>query len=140
SMIVDAMPGRDACAIGGDLREAAVRTTIIEQTLSAFGAIDVLVNNAAAQFPLAAFLEITPAQLDEMIDSTLKATFLMTQAVAKAMIAKGGGGSIINITSIEASDPAPMHSHYNAAKAGVAMLTKAAALELGKHGIRVNNV
>jgi 3-oxoacyl-[acyl-carrier protein] reductase len=131
--------GSEAIAIGGDLRDAAVRESIIRETLRSFSRIDVLVNNAAAQ-PRAPFLEITPAELDEVIDSSLKTVFLMTQAAAKAMIAGGRGGAIVNITSIEAIDPAPLHSHYDAAKAGVAMLTKAAALELGRSGIRVNAV
>ena len=61
------------------------------------------------------------------------------QAVAKRMIEQGGG-AIVNIASIEAENAAPMHAHYCAAKAGVAMLTQAAAQELGGHGIRVNCV
>jgi NAD(P)-dependent dehydrogenase (short-subunit alcohol dehydrogenase family) len=56
------------------------------------------------------------------------------------MIAQGQGGAIVNVTSIEAENPAPAHSHYNAAKAGAAMHTRAAAQELGPHGIRVNAV
>jgi NAD(P)-dependent dehydrogenase (short-subunit alcohol dehydrogenase family) len=131
--------GGTAHVVSGELRDPAVRRSVIEEVVRTFGRVDVLVNNAAAQ-PLGAFLEISPQDLDLVIDSTLKSVFAMTQAAAKAMIAKGEGGSIINITSIESLDPAPMHSHYDAAKAGVAMLTKAAALELGKHAIRVNAV
>src|SRR5258706_66112 len=61
---------------------------------------------------------------------------------ARKMIAKGKGASgvIVNITSIEAENPAPSHSHYNAAKGGALMFTRAAAAELGPHGIRVNAV
>src|SRR5207244_2632412 len=70
--------GSGAIAVGGDLRDEAVRRAVI----GAFGTIDVLVNNAAAQ-PLAPFLEITREQLDEVIDSTLKSVFMMTQAAAK---------------------------------------------------------
>jgi NAD(P)-dependent dehydrogenase (short-subunit alcohol dehydrogenase family) len=52
----------------------------------------------------------------------------------------GGGGAIVNIASIEAHNPAPLHAHYNAAKAALLMHTRAAAAELGRHGIRVNCV
>ncbi len=131
--------GGTAIVAGGDLRDASERSALFQKALSTFGAVDVLVNNAAAQ-PLAPFTEITPAMLDDVVDSTLKSVFMTTQVAAKVMIERGEGGAIINITSIEALDPAPMHSHYDAAKAGVAMLTKAAALELGAHGIRVNAV
>ncbi|MDQ4078313.1 MAG: SDR family oxidoreductase, partial [Chloroflexota bacterium] len=56
------------------------------------------------------------------------------------MIEQGAGGAIVNIASIEAERPAPLHAHYNAAKGGVLMYTRSAALELGPHGIRVNAV
>ncbi len=80
------------------------------------------------------------AQWDAVLAATLRSVFLMTQAAARQMIAQGGGGAIVNISSIEAENPAPGHSHYNAAKGGVLMYTRAAANELGPHGIRVNAV
>jgi NAD(P)-dependent dehydrogenase (short-subunit alcohol dehydrogenase family) len=74
------------------------------------------------------------------LNANLKGVFLCTQAAARHMVARGGGGSILNIASIEAVNPAPGHAHYTASKAGVVMFTKNAALELGKHQIRVNAV
>ena len=72
--------------------------------------------------------------------ANLRSVFLCTQAAARQMIAQASGGAIVNITSIEAENPAPNHSHYNASKGGVLMYTRAAANELGRHGIRVNAV
>jgi NAD(P)-dependent dehydrogenase (short-subunit alcohol dehydrogenase family) len=77
---------------------------------------------------------------DLVINSNLRSTFLCTQAAAKQMIAQGSGGAIVNIASIEGENPAPMHSHYSAAKGGVLIYTVAAAQELGAHAIRVNAV
>lgn len=131
--------GGQAAAFAADLTETEAATRLIEAVAARFGRLDVLVNNAAQQ-SLAGFLDMSAADWDTMIAATLRSVFLCTQAAARQMIAQGGGGAIINITSIEAEQPAPMHSHYNAAKAGVLMHARAAAAELGAHGIRVNAV
>ena len=112
---------------------------MIEQSVAAFGSLDVLINNAGS-YPLHPLLEMTATQWDEVINANLRTAFLCTQAAARQMVQQKTGGAIVNITSIEAENPAPLHSHYNAAKAGVAMLTKSSALELGAQGIRVNAV
>jgi NAD(P)-dependent dehydrogenase (short-subunit alcohol dehydrogenase family) len=83
---------------------------------------------------------MTTEEWDRVIDNNMRTTFLCTQAAAQQMIAQGHGGAIINIASIEGESPAPMHSHYNAAKGGILMHTAAAAQELGSHTIRVNAV
>jgi len=128
-----------AVALPGDLAKAADAQRLVAGTVEAFGRVDVLVNNAGI-YPLAGLLDMTPAQWDEVIDADLTSVFNCTQAAARQMVAQGGGGAIVNITSIEAENPAPAHGHYNAAKAGAAMHTRAAAQELGPHGIRVNAV
>jgi NAD(P)-dependent dehydrogenase (short-subunit alcohol dehydrogenase family) len=143
--------GGQAIAHQADLTQPDEVAGLIQATITAFGRLDVLVNNAGI-YPLATLLEMTPAQWDEVIDANLRSTFLCTQAAARQMIAQGQGtgtgtgqgsgvgGAIVNITSIEAENPAPSHSHYNAAKGGALMFTRAAAAELGPHGIRVNAV
>jgi NAD(P)-dependent dehydrogenase (short-subunit alcohol dehydrogenase family) len=83
---------------------------------------------------------MTASQWDEVIDANLRTSFLCTQAAARQMVRQGGEGAIVNVASIEGTHPAPGHSHYNAAKAGVLMHTRAAAQELATHGIRVNAV
>jgi NAD(P)-dependent dehydrogenase (short-subunit alcohol dehydrogenase family) len=82
---------------------------------------------------------------DAMIDANLRSVFLCTQIAARQMVNQPKidqdlAGAIINIASIEGENPAPMHSHYNAAKGGVLMYTRASAFELGAQGIRVNAV
>jgi NAD(P)-dependent dehydrogenase (short-subunit alcohol dehydrogenase family) len=128
-----------AIAIGGDLTKEPDARAVVARTVDAFGRLDVLVNNAGA-YPMAAVLDMTVAQWDEVIAANLTSVFLATQSAARQMVAQGGGGAIVNVTSIEADNPAPAHSHYDAAKAGAAMHTRAAAQELGPYGIRVNAV
>lgn len=135
---IEAAGGR-AIAIRADVTQKAEVEALIGQTVDAFGRLDVLINNAGL-YPLSTLVEMTEAEWDEVINSNLRSTFLCTQAAAKQMMAQGGGGAIVNIASIEAENPAPMHSHYNAAKGGVVMHTAAAANELGLYGIRVNSV
>ena len=131
--------GGEAIALQADLTDAAQVTRLVHQTVHRFGALDVLVNNAALQ-PLAGLLEMTPDEWDAVIEANLRSAFLCTQAAAKQMITQGRGGAILNITSIEAENPAPNHGHYNASKGGLLMLTRASANELGSYGIRVNAV
>jgi NAD(P)-dependent dehydrogenase (short-subunit alcohol dehydrogenase family) len=135
---IEAMGGQ-AIAIQADVTQKTEVERLITQTIAAFGRLDVLINNAGL-YPLASLLDMSEADWDTVLDSNLRSTFLCTQAAARQMIAQGEGGAIVNIASIEGENPAPMHSHYNAAKGGVIMHTAAAAYELGPHGIRVNVV
>jgi NAD(P)-dependent dehydrogenase (short-subunit alcohol dehydrogenase family) len=131
--------GGRAIAAPGDLSKADGATTLIRRTVEAFGRLDVLINNAGI-YPRASILEMKPEQWDAVIDSNLRSAFLCTQAAARQMIAQSEGGAIINITSIEAENPAPDHSHYDASKGGLLMFTRASAYELAAYGIRVNAV
>ncbi|MCC6191311.1 MAG: SDR family oxidoreductase [Anaerolineales bacterium] len=136
---IEARGGR-AAALAADLTDPAAAARLIEAVVTAFGQLDVLINNAGANFPLVSVLDTTPAQWDEMLANNLRSVFLCTQAAARQMIAQGSGGAIVNLTSIEAENPAPMHSHYDASKGGVLQYTRASAYELGAYGIRVNAV
>ena len=131
--------GGQALALMADLTQAADAASLVAQTVTSYGRVDVLINNAGI-YPQASVLEMTPAQWDGVINANLRSTFLCTQAVARQMIQQDEGGAIVNITSIEAENPAPNHSHYSAAKAGTLMVTRAAAAELGRFNIRVNAV
>lgn len=134
---IEAAGGR-AVALPGDLTQAGDAAALVEGAVEALGRLDVLVNNCGT-YPEASLLDMTPAEWDEVVDANLRTVFLCTQAAARRM-AGDGGGAIVNVTSIEAENPAPAHTHYGAAKAGVAMHTRAAAAELGPRGIRVNAV
>jgi len=129
---------RTAVAIQADVSRAGDVARLVEKTVGALGGLDVLINNAGS-YPVSPLAEMREEEWDAVIASNLRSVHLSTQAVARHMM-KNGGGAIINIASIEAENPAPGHSHYNAAKAGVVIYTRTAAQELGRHGIRVNAV
>ena len=74
---------------------------------------------------------MTEAQWDETLDVNLKSVFLCTQALACHVVARGGGGNIVNVASIEAVNPALGHSHYTASKAGMVMFTQTARAGVG---------
>ncbi|HYA96265.1 MAG TPA: 3-oxoacyl-ACP reductase family protein [Terriglobales bacterium] len=129
---------RKAVAIQADVSRARDVAKLVEKTVAALGGLDVLVNNAGT-YPVSPLVEMREEEWDSVIADNLTSVHLCTQAAARHMM-ENGGGAIIDIASIEAENPAPGHSHYNAAKAGVVMYTRTAAQELGQHGIRVNAV
>lgn len=132
--------GLEARAIGADLSTASGCEALIAAAGEAFGTATILVNNAAIQ-PVAAFEEISAADLSSMLATNLQGPFRLMQLFAGRVIAAGiRDASIVNIASIEGSRPAAGHSHYSASKSALITATRAAALELGRHGIRVNSV
>lgn len=131
--------GRRAVAVSADVTTRAGAEGLVAAANEGFGRLDVLVNNAGI-YPLQGLLDMSDEDWRAMVDANLTSVFVMTQVAAKAMIAAGTKGAIVNISSIEGEAPAPAHSHYAATKGGVNMHTQAAALELGPQGIRVNAV
>ena len=107
-------------------------------TLAAFGRIDVLVNNAGI-FRAADFLDVTEADWDAVIGVNLKGAFLVGQACARTM-ASQGRGVIVNMSSVNGLMAIPTIASYNASKGGINQLTRAMALALADHGVRVNAV
>lgn len=130
--------GRRAAVVQADVTEAAEVERLMVETVAGLGGLDVLVNNAGA-YPLSSLEKMAEAEWDEVLAANLKSVFLCTRAAA-ARMKQAGGGAVVNIASIEGWRPAWLHSHYNAAKAGTLAHTRAAALELGGDGIRVNSV
>jgi NAD(P)-dependent dehydrogenase (short-subunit alcohol dehydrogenase family) len=131
--------GRRAQAITADMTDRDAARSAIAATLEAFGAVDILVNNVGGTRPIK-FVDMTDRQIDRQIDINLRGLIAITQAGAKAMIARGAGGSIINVASIEGLRAAPTYGVYSACKAGMLNLTRTLALELGEHRIRVNAI
>jgi NAD(P)-dependent dehydrogenase (short-subunit alcohol dehydrogenase family) len=130
--------GTDAVAVQADVRRRAEVTAMIGHVVDRFGRLDVLVNNAGVQ-TRTPFLDVTEDEWDLVIETNLKGCFLCTQAAARYMRGRGGG-SIVNIGSGSNKIPFPALVAYTASKGGLEMLTKVAALELGRHQIRVNCV
>lgn len=116
---------------------------LIAATLDAFGDIDVLVNNAGITHD-DDFLDLTEETFDRVLRTNLKGSFLMGQAVARCLVEKvergGAAGAIVNISSINALVTMPNLTAYAVSKAGVNQLTRAMALALAPHGIRVNAI
>lgn len=108
--------------------------------LKDIGSVDMLVNNAGIAHPPADFVDTEKAILDKVLATDLMAPFNIGQYVAKDMIDRGKGGSIVNVSSIAAFCTASQYSPYYIAKAGMQMMTKCMALELGPHNIRVNTI
>ncbi len=130
--------GVETAVLRADLTVPDEVDALVEHIVSSLGRLDILVNNAGI-YPVAALLDMSPEAWDRTLRTDLGSVFLCTRAAASAMISSGGG-AIVNVTSIEGQRPAPGHSHYGSAKAAVRMHTRAAAQELGPHGIRVNAV
>ncbi|MDA1098446.1 MAG: SDR family NAD(P)-dependent oxidoreductase [Proteobacteria bacterium] len=125
-------------AVTCDVAEPEQVQGAIEQVVARFGRIDALVNNAGTAVfkPL---LQTTFAEWRRVLDVNLSGPFLCSQACAPVMIA-GGGGSIVNITSISGLRASTLRVAYGTSKAGLMHLTKQQAAELGEVGIRVNGV
>ncbi len=119
-----------------DLAAADGPESLVADVVAEAGRLDVLVNNAAIQ-PVAAYADLSADDWNRLLAVDLAATQVLTRAAAAVM---PDGGAVVNIASIEAHQPAIGHAHYAAAKAGLVMATRAAALELGPTGIRVNSV
>ncbi len=107
--------------------------------MKAFGRLDIMVNNAGME-TRTSVLDTTEHQFDLVIGVDLKSAFFGVQLAAKQMIAQGGGGRIINISSIHEDWPMPGNTPYCLAKGGVRMLTRTAGVELAPHGITVVGV
>lgn len=132
--------GGSAVGVAGDVSVKADVERIVAQAVDAFGVPDGLVNNAGIG-PFVDFLEVSEERWDTIMAVNAKGPFLMTQCVARRMIAAGRGGSICNVTSIsglKATDPRQVP--YCTSKGAANMFTRVAALALAPHGITVNAV
>jgi NAD(P)-dependent dehydrogenase (short-subunit alcohol dehydrogenase family) len=127
-----------ATYLHGDVGDKADVDAAVQSTLQAHGRIDVLVNNAGI-FKAADFLDISEADFDAVLRVNLKGAFLMGQAAARTMVSTGGG-SIVNMSSVNGVLTIPSIASYNVSKGGINQLTRVMALALADRGIRVNAV
>ena len=125
-----------------DVAEPDAPADVVAAALEAFGRIDVLVNNAAVTGPAAieSFVETSEETLDHLVDVNVKAVFRCSQGAARDMIGRGEGGVIVNVASVASYAAQLGAAAYGASKAALLGLTKAAALELAEHRIRVVGV
>jgi len=133
---VSAIGGR-ALGVQADMANLKDSQRVVDEAVGRFGRVDILINNAAV-FPPSIFVEVSEKTFDYTVDADLKGAFFLAQFAAKAMIADGRGGRIINVLSNDAFRPTGVLSAYGAAKLGMLSATQAMAKELAPHRILVN--
>jgi NAD(P)-dependent dehydrogenase (short-subunit alcohol dehydrogenase family) len=131
--------GRRAMLVKADVAQIEQTQAMVVAVEQELGPIDVLINNAGV-FPRVPFLEMTESNWDHVLGINLKGSCFCAQAVVKAMVSGGRPGVIVNLTSGAAFRSSPRGVHYVASKGGVVSMTRAMALELTPHRIRVNAI
>jgi len=131
--------GDQACCVDADVSQVADLEKLIDTTVKKFGRLDIMVNNAGIE-TRTSILDTTEEQYEKVLKVNLKSAFFGTQLAAKQMIKQGGGGRIINITSVHEDWPMPGNIAYCLSKGGMRMLTRTAGVELAHHNILVVGV
>ena len=131
--------GDQAIGVEADVSKVDELQRLVDQTVAAFGRLDIMVNNAGVE-TRTSILDTTEQQYEFVLDVNLKSAFFGTQLAARQMIAQGGGGRIINVTSVHEDWPMPGNTAYCLSKGGMRMLTRTAGVELAPHGITVTGV
>jgi len=130
----------DKCiGVDADVSQIADLQKLIDAAVSKFGRLDIMVNNAGIETRTST-LNTTEEQYDAVLKINLKSAFFGTQLAAQQMIKQGGGGRIINITSVHEDWPMPGNTPYCLSKGGMRMLTRTAGVELAPHNILVVGV
>ena len=130
--------GRRALPVAAHSRKPDELRQLMARVEDEYGRLDILVNNAATNPVFGPLIDVEERAFDVIMNTNLKGYFLLSQMAAKMMIAQGGDGQIINISSIGGSSPEKGLGVYSISKAAVNMLTKVLAIELGDYNIRVN--
>lgn len=133
---LNSLRGGSAALVCGDLLDAGQIGTLVEATVKTFGQLDVLINNASTFYPTIVG-DITENQWNDLLGTNLKAPLFLSQAAAPAL--RRAHGLILNIADIHGMRPLRGYTTYSVAKAGLIMLTKALARELGPY-VRVNAI
>jgi glucose 1-dehydrogenase len=131
--------GGRGIAVLGDVSDPLQVQNLIDRAVEAFGRLDIMVNNAGIEFKRP-FLEFPLDLWQKIMAVDLTGPFLCAQAAARQMVKQGGGGRIINISSVHEDLTMPTNAPYCAAKGGLRMLMRTIAVELAPHQITVNNI
>jgi len=131
--------GNQSLGVEADVSKLADLQKLIDAAVGKFGRLDIMVNNAGIE-TRTSVLDTTEAQYERVMAINLKSAFFGTQIAARQMIKQGGGGRVINITSVHEDWPMPGNTPYCLAKGGMRMLTRTAGVELAKHDILVVGV
>ena len=131
--------GDRVVGVKADVSKVSELQKVFDSCIKAFGRVDILVNNAGIE-TRSSLLDTTEAQYDQVLSVNLKSAFFATQLATRQMIKQGGGGRIINISSVHEDWPMPGNTPYCLSKGGMRMLTRNAAVELAPHGILVVGV
>src|ERR1700722_12624613 len=131
--------GDKAIGVDADVSQVAELQKLVDAAGAAFGRVDIMVNNAGVE-TRTSVLDTNEAQYDKVLSINLKSAFFGTQIAAKQMIKQGGGGRIVNITSVHEDWPMPGNTAYCLAKGGMRMLTRTAGIELAKYNILIVGV
>ncbi len=133
-------PESRAVAIGGDVSKGDDVQAIVARAQSAFGGLDIVVNNAGTTHRNQSMLDVDEATFDRVYDVNVKSIYWMARAAVPVLRAQGRGGSIINIGSTAGIRPRPGLVWYNGSKAAVNIISQCMATELARDNIRVNSV
>ncbi len=131
--------GDQVIGVDADVSKVADLQRLVDATVKRFGRLDVMVNNAGVE-TRTSVLDTTEAQYERVLGINLRSAFFGTQLAAKQMVKQGGGGRIINISSIHEDWPMPGNIAYCLSKGGMRMLTRTAGVELAPHNILVVGV
>ena len=134
--------GRESLALFADISDSAQVDDMVGQTLDKFGRIDILVNNAAfrpgrSRVPV---VDLEEEAFDEVMRVNVRGTYLVSRAVARHMTARGGGGKIINMSSVMGKRGVAVYATYSASKFAIVGFTQALAQEMAQHRVNVNAI
>jgi 3(or 17)beta-hydroxysteroid dehydrogenase len=131
--------GGEFILVETDVTKSEQVRLMVQKTVDRFGKLDVLVNNAGVRASRSTVVDLTEEEFDQTLAVDLNGVWLCSKYAIPEMI-RGGGGAIVNMSSVSATTGQPLQGVYNAAKGGVDVLTKCMALDFAKHKIRCNNV
>ena len=131
--------GGHAVGVQADVSKAADLERMVQAAVDAYGRLDVLISNAGIE-TRTSLLDTTEADFEKVMAVNLKSAFFGAQFAAKQFVKQGGGGLILNISSVHEDWPMPGNIAYCVSKGGIRMLTRTAGVELGQHDIRMVNI